>query len=438
MKKITKSLIRAKSKKGLLPQEVVYTAQAKQPVSPQNNYDDTYSLLQDTTVSGILLGNVAKISRSRFIYKGKEKRVEKFQKLWETKFLMPLKMPQIYANSLLYFNIFLEKNFKGTKVIDLDTLETREMKIIETKNGRVQGYVQNNPASEGKEGVPFTANQVLHIPIVPITTDRWGYSFNKNLINVVQSKQNLLSYLNWLVSTNQFRSVHMIKEGADEGTVEEYMTYLQQSENVPTKPLATEGDLDIKQIRNFSDGQTFISLLNYYNSEILRLMQTPPIVGGITDGSNRSSTEGQGDLMESWFDFIDKRILDHFNYILLPDLGFKDIEIGLSPRDKRITKSEIEVIVGLKDLGLNIKGLEMALKNAGMIFDDGVELEEPEPFGFGNPNEEPSPFNQPPSRKPKDNDLKDRKSGSESSTRPDQIGQKSKRPDYNSFPYIIS
>ena len=51
MKRITPNLIRAKSKKGMIPSEIVFEAEAKQPIASQANQDDILSLLQDSTVS---------------------------------------------------------------------------------------------------------------------------------------------------------------------------------------------------------------------------------------------------------------------------------------------------------------------------------------------------------------------------------------------------
>jgi hypothetical protein len=428
MRYINQELIKAKSKKGLLPAETLQQAENKEPIESETNNDDVLSLLQDTTVSGIILGNVARISRSRFVYNGNKNKAKKLKQILERDFKLPLKMPQIYANAFLYHNLFLEKNLKGSEIKDLDVLETREMSIKSDTHGKPFGYVQTSKDGE----IPFLAEEVIHIPILPITGNNWGYAFNKNLINIVNAKLQLLNYLHWLISTNQFRNIHSIEEG-EETAVQEYLSYLKQAENVPTKPLAVDGKVIVAQLRTFADGANFINLIEYYNSEIFRIMQTPPIGAGVLENSNRSSTEGQENFMDMWFDFIDKRILDHFNIYLLPDLGFEDIELTLSPRDKSITKPEIEVIRGLKELGLNTKGLEVALRNAGMIFEEGVKIEEPKPE-----EQSGSKFmGEFPSRQPKDN-FSERKTGEESSTRPEQLGMKSNKPDFNKYPYVMS
>jgi len=114
---------------------------------------------------------------------------------------------------------------------------------------------------------------------------------------------------------------------------------------------------------------------------------------------------------------------------MLPLMGYEDYIIEFTPVDDKVTEDEVKVAQGLRELGMNDEGIKSHLENAGFEFRDGVEIKQPEKVqGFGSKE-----LGEYKSRKT-DNDMSDRKTGSESSTRDEQVGLKSKFSDY---PYTM-
>ena len=422
MRFIDTKLIKEKSKKGLI--QPVYDGddkKSKQGHSNDISEDDLLALLTDSTVNGIILTNVAAASKGSIIAKGDKAKVKKAMK-WLKDNKEHRKRRKTFANLFTYQNVFHEIIYKGKQANGYDILETRQMKIIDDDHGVIKGYVQESD----KERVLFEPNEVVHMKMLEITSNNWGYAYNKNLIRIVNAKLTVQNYLHWLVKTNQFRTSWIGKDIGDKA--EDFLTYVNESENFPTKHLVVEGEIQAKIVRDFKDAGSFISLINYYNSEIYRLMQTPPIVAGTVDNSNRSNSEAQlKSTYWTWIEYCRAIYIDYLQHDILTLFGITDVELIFTPLDSRITKDEIEVARGLQELGMNNKGLKKHLETSGFLFVEGVDLEDNENGSIsGN-----KLFAKPPSRQPQDN-FDNQKSGSESSTREDQIGQKSK---FSSYPY---
>ena len=424
MKILDTELIHNKGRKGLIePETSGFNRQEGRP-SPDNQ-SDLLSLLQDSTVNGIMMQQVAKLSEGNMLFKGKEPRIKELRKILKEQ-KERRKRRKTFSNLLVYQNAFWELGYKKKKLENFWVLETREMEIVDNKHGKILGYVQENKLGN----VSFAPNQVIHFKTLEITSDNWGYAYNKNLIRIVNAKIWVQNYLHWLVKTNQFRNLFSFTDAGDK--VNDFLAYLRTAENNPTKHLVIESENFVNTIlRDFRDGGNFIALIAYYNSEIYRILQSPPIVAGTVDNSNRSNSEAQlNSTYFSWMNYLRNEIyMDYFNNDYLPLLGFDDIEASLPPIDGVVNKEEVEVAKQLKELGLNKKGLKLFLQKSGLEFTDGVKLEEPEPVvtGFGGMT---------PSRKPQDN-FKDSKTGKKSSTREEQLHGKSKPIDFNNYPYTM-
>ena len=433
MRILSKDTIHSKGRKGLIEPSIVSELGLKDSARPSpDNQGDLLALLQDSTVSSIITQQVAKLTEGDIRFRGKQSRINSLNKLMK-KFKEKRIRKQTFSNLLIYQNAFWELGYgEDNKIDGLWVAETREMEILDNKHGKVLGYMQVND----KGSVSFTPEQIIHLKVLDITSDTWGYAYNKNLIRIVNHKIWVQNFLHWLVKTNQFRNIFTFKDAG--AKVEDFLSYLRSAENFPTKHLVLESeDFANTILRDFKDGDSFINLINYYNSEIYRILQSPPIVSGTVDNSNRSNSEAQlNSTYFSWMNYLRNEVyMDYFNNDLLPMLGYEDIEAYLPPVDRKVTKDEIEVTAQLKEMGLNKKGVQLMLENAGVEFPEGVELEEKdeqvEGIAFGKPNL----FGKPPSRQPQDN-FDDRKNGSQSSTREEQLHKKSQPIDYTKYPYV--
>ena len=431
MKIIDNKLIKEKSQKGLIQLSTFADSSKKTGTPSSANQNDLLALMQDSTFSGLITQQTASFSKGNLLYRGSDKRIKKVKKLLEKDLREKRLRRKTITNLLIYQNAFWEIIYKGKKANNVSVLETREMNVVTDSHGKIQGYVQDN--EKGK--VHFRPHEVIHVKMMEITSDVWGYAYNKNLIRIVNAKIWLQNFLHWLIKTNQFRTVFTASDAGDK--IEDFLTYLRQAENHPTKHLALEGEITQQILRDFKDGGNFIDLINYYNSEIYRILQSPPIVAGTVDNSNRSNSEAQLKVTYwDWANYVRREIyLDYLNNDLLPLFGYDDVEVMLPPINDDVTTDEMSVIQALKELGMNKKGIQEQLERAGIEFNEGVSLENFEKAEeMQNENKEPALGY--PSRRPQDNFDK-QKTGSQSSTRPEQLKEKSKRIDFTKFPYVM-
>ena len=425
MKILDKELIHSKSRRGLIEPETAPNFNKQHGRESPANQNDLLSLMQDTTVSGIIMQQVAKLSEGEMLFRGKPKRIKTLKDILK-KQKEKRKRKKTFSNLLVYQNVFWELGYKKKKVEDYWIAETREMEIVDNKHGKILVYVQEN----NKGTVSFAPNQIIHFKTLEITSDNWGYAYNKNLIRIVNHKFWAQNFIHWLFKTNQFRNIFSFKDGGQK--VEDFLAYYRTAENNPTKHLIIETEEFINSIvRDFKDGGEYLNYINYLNSEIYRILQSPPVVAGTVDNSNRSNSEAQlSSTYFAWMNYLRNEVyMDYFNNDYLPLLGFDDVEAFLPPVDSKVTKDEIEVATTLQEMGLNKKGVQIVLEKAGVEFREGVKLEEREAQVSG--------FGVPPSRKPQDNFDK-QKTGSDSSTRDEQLHGKSKPVDFSVYPYVLS
>ena len=93
----------------------------------------------------------------------------------------------------------------------------------------------------------------------------------------------------------------------------------------PTLFLVLQGDnAEVSELRKIEGFSELLKILDYYRSQILALLQLPPLQVGILESSNRSSSEYQ--VRYAFYTHINgllKEIEDEINNELLPQLGIK-------------------------------------------------------------------------------------------------------------------
>lgn len=325
------------------------------------------SVRKDPTVMASLSTLVDKSMANGYKLKGKhgKSNVEDFRrKTHDLRFDKVLR--QIFFNAYGYGNVFIE-NVKDAnkKIKELHVLETTETEPIADQHGTVEGYIQVVPGMEDKKNAPFwTPEQVTHIAITKLTTGIWGELDIEAIYTQVLIKEYIYAYIGWLYGTNQFKGFYNIKNANDE-QVEELLSYMRKAEQDITKPLIARGDIEHSILRDFSEGDSVLNLLNKCDANILMLLQVPPITVGLPGDSNRSNSDAQERSISTRVKSVHQVVAEALNYDLFPKIGYDKIELVFnSPDEKDITKI-LEEAERMKTIGFKIEVVEKYLEHEG-------------------------------------------------------------------------
>ena len=278
-------------------------------------------------------------------------------------------LSQIYWQMAIYRNAFTELNTTSSgKVVGLSVIKTDEMEIVNKPNGEVVGYLQfpTNPDSKQKL-ISFPKDKIVHFSTNLITTSLWGDSELITVLPILQKKKLIEDFINWLFESNQFRTVIKIPSGVNENDISVYVDMLKEGMINPTNFLTLQGDTaEVGMLRKIEGFGELLNILDYYRSQILSILQLPPLQVGILESSNRSSSEYQ--VRYAFYTHIIgqfKALEDELNYELLPKLGIKK-QIKFDLADDKTKTDLLDMAQKLANMGANPEKLNKWLIDQGL------------------------------------------------------------------------
>lgn len=287
---------------------------------------------------------------------------------------------QNYWQIMLFRNSFTElgKDANG-EVKSLHLIKTDEVEIVNSDTGEVINYLQfpTNPETE-KKVITLPKDKIFHIATNQISTSLWGDSEVSTVLPVLKKKKLIEDFIGWLFETNQFRGVVKIPDNLSDDDADRFMDTLIQGMINPTLFLVLQGDnAEVSELRKIEGFSELLKILDYYRSQILALLQLPPLQVGILESSNRSSSEYQ--VRYAFYTHINgllKEIEDEINNELLPQLGIKK-RFMFNLVDDIAAQNLLKEAQMLSQLGANPKKLNKWLVEQG--YDIPLDLlEEPE------------------------------------------------------------
>jgi hypothetical protein len=354
-------------------------------------------------------------------------------------------LTQIYG----YQNAFIENVKDGnSKIKELHVLETTQTEPQVDIHGKIIGYIQNIPITENLsmsgDNVPtWTPDEITHIKVNTLTNSPWSDLDIERIYIFVELKQYIYKYVSWLFATNQFRNFYNIKD-ASEDAIKDFLSYVRKGNDDILMPLIAEGEIQNQILRDFKDGTNILSWVDKCDVNIMNLMQVPPIAGGETGESNRSSADKQDQMLATRIKSIQKLLKDYFENDLFPKMGFDKIKIEWNPLLKTDLSKLLENAERMKNMGFDIKKIEEYLKIEGFpvegkLFDR--EIIDINKQSLNTKSEDMYPSRQ---RKDSDETSKNIGSGEESTTREEQIAQgytinydfSDTKLKFNKYPYL--
>lgn len=334
--------------------------------SPSQPYDLLSWLREDIILRAALEIKHSTMRKIGYHFKGGLTNSEK-KRLNELRFDKWL--GQIFWQIMIYRNSFTELNsLSNGKVVGLNVIKTDEVEIINKPNGEVLGYIQlpTNPQVKQKL-IEFPKDKILHFSSNLITTSLWGDSEISTLLPVLQKKKLVEDFINWLFESNQFRSVIKIPTSVTDDDVENYIDMLKEGMINPTNFLVLQGDqAEVSMLRKIEGFGDLLNILDYYRSQILSLLQLPPLQVGILESSNRSSSEYQ--VRYAFYTHILgilHEIEEEINIELLPRIGIKK-EFRFNLVDDKTKNDLLDMAQKLANMGANPKKLNDWLIDEGL------------------------------------------------------------------------
>jgi len=355
-----------------------------QGVQPPNSYiameqmwkrDEVISTAFDTTVD--------MVTRNGYDFVGikpTDKAIRNIERA--TKLFKELNFDEVLKNlvyqMLAYGDAFLElRRTEGTKIDELHPLETTEMYIDYTKNGKILGYIQKPRLSSiARQSTPssvdFNSDSVIHLRLKWVGSQIYSQTPLEPISRIWATKQNAFNYLDQLfINLRPELFIHL--KGASKDQYNDTREVLWQSKMMPSRPVITYGSetssTEVKEISaNFGNQQGLFSVLEYLRESALMITRVPPVWVGLVnkDGANKGNSEAQIFSFETRIKRIQKDIETKINNLLMPKLGFQFIEFNFNPISFKSEKEAIQNAAVLSSINIKPSGIMKYLKRNGI------------------------------------------------------------------------
>lgn len=287
-------------------------------------------------------------------------------------------------------NMFFEYNQVGDKLTELYVIDPETIKITRDKYGNVVNYKQVTSSGD----IILNKDRIIHITMDHISTGVWGQSFIKPLEFVLNRKKVAENYLAGML----YHLSPVIYVEANFTDEEEAVRVKNEMRVIrdPTDPLKIITVLPGEKVGRSELGSTAYfeavqSYIDTQNDEIIRILQTPPIVAGTVDNSNRSNSEIQAryvfaNTIFAWQNFLVKEL----NNELIKRLGWKDVTFSFPVTDEREMEQALIRASKFKELGYSQDAIHKYLEEAGIKIDPDFIEEMAAPTAKKDINDMPS------------------------------------------------
>lgn len=282
-------------------------------------------------------------------------------------------------------NAFFEIKFRGKKLTEMYVIDPDTIDIVKDKTGtEVTGYEQQ--VSESRV-IKFLPEEIIHISIDHLDSGVWGKSFIKSLTQTLKRKEIAEYYLQWLLQNNKIAPLVNIK--ASNLSDEQWDHILQEFKIKETDPNYTQvinsnpdDKVEIMRIFTLEDMSDVMKYIDEQKTQIMTLLQVPPIIAGTVDNSNRSNSEIQARLVfYNTIKAFQNIVAEELDYEMLKKLQWNKVRFKFPAVDQRNDVETIKLAKSLKqDLHFTDEALLEFLKESGFkvpqvetLFEEVVE-----------------------------------------------------------------
>jgi len=172
----------------------------------------------------------------------------------------------IVRNMLVYGDAYVEKIFKGRKIIGLQLLPPTTMKVVRTEHGKLLGYKQS---SYGKK-ISFKPNQIVHFKHSPLGSSAYGISIIKPVFSYLEIKKKWNEDMKKILERHARPPIVWI--APNKAARENLLTILRDKQ--PDEDIAITGEIEPKVI-DIDPRLPYKDFIDYLNIQIWEGLGAP-------------------------------------------------------------------------------------------------------------------------------------------------------------------
>ena len=285
----------------------------------------------------------------------------------------------VLYSALIFGDAFMEVRMAGNKPSELWPLESTEMKLVYDEHGEITGY-QQMPHGTAKDVIDFSVDEVIYFRMKWIGSRVNSYSpfepASKSYATMMYGNQ----YLQSIFKNVPPKIMWTLKQASTEQR-KLFIQNLLKAKSNPNIDLVALGESDAKMLQvTFDSG--LVEVLDRLRQDVMMITRIPPVWLGITDGSNRSSSETMTIPFETRIKKLQSKIASAINKQLMPKLGLGDVTFKFNPISLRDEKLILEAARQLKDMGFDSDTVVDYLKNKGFQLAPESHIMTPEEAGI--------------------------------------------------------
>lgn len=353
----------------------------KGEVNPSINYSKVMdALLHDDEIRGYIAKKQNKIIRAGYHWVGDDSKVDTAKKI-EKETRLRKYINKMYFKGFFSGIVFVEliPSVTGDRIVDLRVHDESRIRPNMGKYGQVTSFSR-------KEDDGTTTNFKNETEMVVMRVDHiidsfWTHPKIVTLYNLIRLKQLVIEHIDMLFESNHFKK-HFHAKNLSGDDVKAFINLIKKGMESRDKFLVTVGteDMSAQAIADPRELNDYINLLNHISLRMLNTLDVPPIVGGVTDGTNRSSSASQTDV--TFADAIiafQRDLEEELNSVLLPAMGI-EAELRHNPINQKSAEELVKTAVLLLTNGADKKMMLEWLQSQGLdlpngLFDKAIELE---------------------------------------------------------------
>ena len=262
------------------------------------------------------------------------------------------------------------------EIADLNLLDQANIDVKAKSNGDVEYYYQDN-VKDGEARRVWKEKNIVHITLKNNILNLWGDSDLRVAYETVLIKDFIRKFLSWLFGTNQFRNHIGFKQSVSTEQLKVFISSYKEGEKSYGKPAITDGDVEIKAMRELKDLDQLMLVLDYCDKELMRLLQQTGLSLGEGSGG-RSDGDGLSDTQRTSIKAIQRTIEEAINYELLPKMGYPStVEFFWKPLDRLTEKSIFEIIEVMKRSMFTDEAVQEFMEKQGLTFETKKLFKDP-------------------------------------------------------------
>jgi len=343
-----------------------------------------YKTLMDMTESDPILFNAVSLTVDLATYKGydflgKNKReLEKARLLFNQELDFDQVIDNLMWQLLVYGDAYLEVrwNDSKTEVVELNPLETTEMRVNYTEHGEIVGYVQKVEGKSEKSWVHFSKDEVIYFRHFWVGSQVQSRSPFQSISRAFSTKVYANDYLQSIFRNLPPKIVYFLKN-ASEKQRKLFVENLIRAKTNPNMDIIAQGEAFDSKMQQVTFDSGLMGVLDYFRKEVLMVTRVPPHWIGILDGANRGIGENVVIPYETKIKKIQQKIASQINKELMPKLKLSNLVFkwnAISLLDEK------EVIANMAQLSAQRFDSETIIQYArdhGLKLSDNAKIEDP-------------------------------------------------------------